>query len=81
MPTSSKRSMTPDNPHWQCAGGDMALCKPLITSDELKEIPLEVAVRVFQFEGDGPTAQVSNDHEHLQVFDHVAFDRLSPGQR
>ena len=73
--------MTPDNPYRRWIGDDMALCKPLITGDELREIPLEVAARVFHLEGKGPKARVFTDLEHLQVVDYGAFDGLSAGQR
>lgn len=68
--------MTPDNPYRRLTGDEMALCKPLLTDDELTEILLQVSARVFQLLGEGPKARVFTDLEHLQVVDYRVLGGL-----
>ena len=73
--------MTPDNPYDRWVGDDLALSKPLIAADELRNIPTEVRFHAIRMEGDGPEFKVLIDFEHIQGVDYAAFAGLTDWQR
>lgn len=72
--------MKPDNRYDMWVTDDLALSKPLLVGEELRNIAAEVRFHAIRLEGDGPKPKVLIDFEHLQGVDYAAFAGLTDWQ-